>query len=274
MLSAAAQQLFPPSALCNCIASDSSTGDKQEQQPIVLAASLLCNGWHPYFSFLERREGKTQIIPISGQLSLYNTRWEQAAQPVSHSKAAAPGAPLPPLLSLSQPTKEPVRKNMTNPYWWVFCLDAVIPCHEQLCSLSTQRNPKVWNDCGYCRARRHGGAWKEEGWGVRMHSTSKILALKQHSAASVVKWFIFPNTWGICPVPGAKQQAGAQLQFTADNTSSVMLFFSSCQCIPWFTFSCVLVATFKKYNNNYRVSHAYFTWYGRAYRDTSADMFN
>lgn len=32
-----------------------------------------------------------------------------------------------------------------------------------------------------------GGAWKEEGWGVRMHGTSKILALKQHSAASVVK---------------------------------------------------------------------------------------
>lgn len=77
-----------------------------------------------------------------------------------------------------------------------------------------------------------GGAWKEEGWAVRMHDTSEILAPKQHSVAVVVKWFILPDTWGICPVPGAKQQAGAQLQFTADSTSSIMLFFSSCQCIP------------------------------------------
>lgn len=32
-----------------------------------------------------------------------------------------------------------------------------------------------------------GGAWKEEGWAVRMHDTSEILALKQHSVAVVVK---------------------------------------------------------------------------------------
>lgn len=32
-----------------------------------------------------------------------------------------------------------------------------------------------------------GGAWKEEGWAVRMHDTSEILAPKQHSVAVVVK---------------------------------------------------------------------------------------
>lgn len=75
---AAVQRLFPQSALYLCIASDSSTQDKQEQQPIVLAASSLCNDWHPYLGFLEwREEEKIQIIPISRQLSLLQTALDE-----------------------------------------------------------------------------------------------------------------------------------------------------------------------------------------------------
>lgn len=64
MFSEVGKRLFPRTVVSQplypSITSDSNTQDKQEQQAIVLAASLLYNGWRLHSSVLERREKKNQ----------------------------------------------------------------------------------------------------------------------------------------------------------------------------------------------------------------------
>lgn len=92
------------------------------------------------------------------------------------------------------------------------------------------------------QSKKEEGAWKEEGWGARMSDMNKILALKQCSVASVVKWFILPNTsaFALCQVP--RKRLEPSFKFTAasnaflSSPSPPVNLFPGCMLVPGSSF--------------------------------------
>lgn len=91
------------------------------------------------------------------------------------------------------------------------------------------------------QSKKEEGAWKEEGWGARMSDMNKILALKQCSVASVVKWFIPTNTsaFALCQVP--RKRLEPSFKFTAAGNAFLSSPSPPANLFPGCMWSCMLL---------------------------------